>query len=103
MNYRNKDRQGRTFSTAFIEAVWRKGEVVHGHNPNQVRKDNCGAWMKKLEYGNTNSQYGWEIDHILPVSKGGSDALDNLQPLQWENNRSKGDNYPNWSCAVNAA
>jgi hypothetical protein len=26
--------------------------------------------------------------------------LNNLQPLQWENNRHKGDNYPNWSCKI---
>ena len=34
------------------------------------------------------------------MALGGSDSLSNLQPLYWENNRHKGDNWPQWSCAV---
>jgi len=37
---------------------------------------------------------------ILPVSKGDTDHIDNLQPLQWENNRHKGDDYPRWYCKI---
>jgi len=48
------------------------------------------------------AQWGWEIDHKKPVANGGTDDLDNLQPLQWENNRHKGDNWPNWDCKVKA-
>ena len=31
----------------------------------------------------------WEIDHIKPLSKGGSFHYTNTQPLIWEDNRSK--------------
>jgi 5-methylcytosine-specific restriction endonuclease McrA len=53
--------------------------------------------MQRSKYGQT-TQFGWEIDHTRPVSKGGTDDLANLQPLQWENNRHKGDDYPDGSC-----
>ena len=36
-----------------------------------------------------------EIDHIMPISKGGLTQKDNLQTLCWKCNRSKG-NKINW-------
>jgi len=90
------------FTEAAINAVWKKGSIVPGQNPNIIIRDVCGALIKRAQYGNVKSKYGWEIDHIRPVSKRGNRFLINLQPLQWENNRHKGDNYPNWSCKVRA-
>lgn len=92
-----------SFSPDYVRTVWNKAYIVDGYDPNIQRKDRCGAWIRYSDYGNTNSQYGWEIDHILPKSRGGTDYIDNLQPLQWENNRQKGDDYPTWYCKVKAA
>jgi 5-methylcytosine-specific restriction endonuclease McrA len=72
-----------------------KGAVIEGFRANVWRRDMCGHAMKYVEHG-VEGKFGWEIDHIKPVAGGGGDELSNLQPLWWENNRRKGDNYP-WS------
>ena len=88
---------GSTFDSAAIEAVWNKAFPVVDIDESKKRKDICGAWIERNQYGTTN-QTGWEIDHIKPVASNGTDAIDNLQPLQWGNNRNKGDSWPNWKC-----
>jgi hypothetical protein len=54
--------------------VWEKGFIIPGKNLAVWRKDTCGANIKWDHYDNTiPGGYGWEIDHIQPISKGGSD------------------------------
>lgn len=91
------------FDTSTIIAVWEKAIKVPGYDPKKYRKDAAGAWMIFNEYGNTNSTFGWEIDHIKPQARGGLSTLYNLQPLQWENNRSKSDSYPSCQYVVTAS
>lgn len=55
--------------------------------------------MKRPAYGST-EHHGWEVDHIRQVEKGGTDYPGNLQPLNWQNNRRKSDNWPQYTCAV---
>ena len=94
---RDTDVDGMPFARNTVGVVWEKGRVIDGHDPSTWRQDICGDVMKFEDYGNTDSKHGWEIDHIKPVAKEGTDNLSNLQPLQWDNNRRKGDTYP-WTC-----
>jgi hypothetical protein len=93
----NTNSKGEPFDEATIEGVWQKGTLDPKYGG--FRRDVCAASMQRSKNGKT-ERWGWEIDHIKPVAKGGTDDLSNLQPLQWENNRHKGDDYPDWTCAV---
>ncbi len=96
---RNTNIFGQPFKTSVIDAVWGKAHPIAGSDPDRFRKDSCGALMVKSSFGK-DSQFGWEIDHILPISKGGKDNLPNLQPLHWKNNEGKANNHPDWICVL---
>ncbi len=72
--------------------VWNKGQNVRGKSPDLYRRDNLGNEIYYHSYG-MDSEMGWEIDHSKPQSKGGTDHLNNLNPLQTSANREKGNKY----------
>lgn len=90
------DASRKSFSEDEIQIVWHKTKIINEEYEDIYRKDYAGAWIKRHEYGNTDSSLGWEIDHREPVAKGGTDDLGNLDPLQWNNNRTKSYDYPHW-------
>ncbi len=91
-----------------IQEAWNRASVVEGFDKNRYRKDACGAWIIRNKYGDTDSLYGWEVDHIVPQSllrdKGFSESMIdnslNLRALQHENNASKSDDYPSYTAVV---
>lgn len=91
-----------------IQYVWNRASTVNGFDKSRFRKDACGAWIMWDKYGDNDSLYGWEIDHIVPKAlleeKGycqkDIDNRDNLRALQHENNASKGDDYPSYTSVV---
>ena len=72
-------------------SVWLKGSTILGYSPSEFRTDKYNGVMQYSKHGNRNDKMGWEIDHIIPVARDGSDNYNNLQPLTWEHNLAKGD------------
>ncbi len=49
----------------------------------------CGIQLAFKNYGNRNARGGWEVDHSVPKSRGGSENLRNLWPTCWVCNSQK--------------
>lgn len=48
-----------------------------------------GRKIRKSDYGKL-SEFGWEIDHVVPTAFGGLDTYANKRPRHWQGNRSAG-------------
>jgi len=66
--------------------AWLNAHEVLGHDPAYVRRDDFGWFIQWSDYGNRQSAYGWEIDHIRPTALGGLDTASNVRALHWQNN-----------------
>lgn len=58
--------------------------------------DYAGRLMKKSACGDPNSRYHPTLDHIRPLSKGGSDVDGNIEICHRDTNEEKGDSFPHW-------
>lgn len=83
-----------------IQRIWEKAIIVEGYNKDMYRQDFAGAWISREAHDDTDNLMGWEIDHIFPIAKGGDNHIDNLRPMNWRNNRSKGDDYPRYTADI---
>ena len=68
MNF-NENKNNKPFDNEFGKNIWILADEKLYFNPNNEKFDKCGALIKLEDYGNTESDYGWEIDHIHPKDK----------------------------------
>ena len=93
----NTNALGDKWTKKQILEVWRKDNIpVHNYAVEEYRTDMCGFVIKFSEFGKK-TEYGWEIDHIIPVAIGATDLIINLQALHWKVNKHKGDDI-NFTC-----
>lgn len=84
----------KTFSEVFNEEarkleVWFKATPIEGYDSTEWRRDELGNPIQFSAYGDRSSDFGWEIDHIVPLASGGLDVASNLRPLHWKANVSR--------------
>lgn len=82
------------FSDAILNELWSKASKIDGLDPETFRKDACGAAMMRDKYEDLSSEFGWTVDFIYPIERGGDDNINNLRAMQWENARSKSNDFP---------
>ena len=63
--------------------VWEKALEVLGMPPAMLRVDVLNRQMCFADFENERSPDGWIIDYLIPKEDGGTDELENLQPLNW--------------------
>ena len=66
-------------------AAWARTSPVSGQmNAWEFRRDAFGNLVRYADFGNRHSPFGWELDHIISRSAGGSTDPENLQALHWK-------------------
>ncbi|MCS6991915.1 MAG: hypothetical protein RMK52_00085 [Chitinophagales bacterium] len=68
-------------SQRVIDAVWEKGRRVPGYDPTQYRMDGGGRIIRRDEFNNQRSVYGWCLHYVRPLWEGGDQSLSNLTPM----------------------
>ena len=81
------------FAIKFWEAIYGNKVLVADCFGNEIYKEDYGnTTLLRTLPGGKSFSYGWTIDHILPISKGGDNSLNNLEIMHWINNEEKADN-----------
>ena len=88
----SKEREPYTppYTKSELRAVWKKGRIIPKRKASEWREDALGNYIRFADYGNRDSISGWEVDHIIRVSDGGTNDIRNLRPLQWKANVKRG-------------
>ncbi len=68
----------------------------HEFGSKEIAYDFSGLEVHKCAYGQSGSRFGWNVDHILPKSRGGTDDFNNLQITHMNTNAERGNRLTFW-------
>lgn len=91
-NTNNLETSGLQFDKDTIKQVWNKGDSKSSLNFNVFRKDKFGAWIKKDQYNNSDSVYGWKIVDVGNL-KNNAKKSSNLVPIHYKNEVQKNNDH----------
>ena len=66
-----------------VGRVWKLASAVEGNDPELWRKDEFGAWIHRLDYGDRQSEFGWEIAD--PPDGSHDMGVASLRAMHWQN------------------
>ncbi len=81
------DHKKKNYSEEYIKAINR--ECYKRYIARRKYQTPIGEDIKAIQQFYLNCPNGYEVDHIMPISRGGSHSLENLQYLTKEENRRK--------------
>lgn len=71
-----------SYSDSLIQQVWERARAYSEIDGGTWREDECGAWIRRDEYGRTDTDFGWKI---VKISGAGADGPENLRALHHGN------------------
>jgi len=72
----------RAYDRALVDSVWEFAEVVRGNDAALWRKDECGQWICRNDFGKRDSEFGWEI--FDPGVGRHAQGVYAMRPMQWQ-------------------
>ena len=70
--------------------AWIAASEIPGYDPLMWRRDVDGRAIRWSDYGDRSSEFGWEIDHVIPLGIGGFDHSSNTRARHWKGNAAAG-------------
>lgn len=86
-----------TYNATLLQQIWEQARATQDRDPDEWRKDQCGAWIHRSHYDDPNSDFGWKILNVVP---GSDDSPGNLQAFHRENDFDLANGRP--QCSVTA-
>ena len=66
-----------------IDTAWNAAKALDDHNLARYREDPYGHMMARTNY-KIDSSTGWKVDNVIPKKYGGTDNIENLQAMNYQ-------------------